>query len=245
LDKSNKNILISICARGGSKGICGKNIKVINGFPLIYYSINIAKKYLENTNGVIGLSTDSREIKNIADLYGVTTEYLRPDFLAIDNAGKIETIKHLLQYEEDKRQLRFDYVLDLDVSSPLRTVEDLKRAELILESNNEALNIFSVNKCHRNPYFNQVERGNDGYYHLVKEIDSPVLSRQSAPEVYDLNASFYFFRRNYFDMNYRNAYTEKSLIYLMEHICFDLDEPIDFELMEYLMINNKLNFKYY
>ena len=245
MGKQKKKYLITICARGGSKGIKGKNSKVINGRPLIYYSINIAKKFLNNFNGFIGLSTDSQEIKSIAENYGINTAYIRPSRLSTDSAGKIDTIKHLIDFEEGAGKTKFDYILDLDVSSPLRTINDLKKAASLLEKDKKALNIFSVNNCHRNPYFNQVEKGKDGYYHLIKKTDKPILSRQSAPKVYDLNASFYFFRREFFEMNYRNAYTEKSLIYMMEHICFDLDEPLDFEFMEYLMVNNKLDFKYY
>ncbi len=244
MDKNNKKYLVTICARGGSKGIKGKNCKVINGNPLLYYSISIAKKFLERFDGDIGLSTDSQEIKSISENYGIHTDYVRPEILATDNAGKIDTIKHLLEYEEATRNIKYDYILDLDVSSPLRTLEDIINANSRLCKNKDALNIFSVNNCHRNPYFNQVEKGEDGYYHLVKQSLSPVLSRQTAPKVYDLNASFYVYRRRFFDLNYKNAYTDKSLIYLMEHICFDLDEPLDFEVMEYLMKNKKLNFEY-
>ena len=244
MDKDNKKYLVTICARGGSKGIKGKNCKVINGNPLLYYSISIAKKFLERFNGNIGLSTDSQEIKSVAENYGIFTDYIRPEIHATDNAGKIGTIKHLLEFEEEERSIKYDYILDLDVSSPLRTLEDLLNANSVIGSDKDALNLFSVNRCHRNPYFNQVEKGDNEYYHLVKQTDSPILSRQTAPKVYDLNASFYIYRRRFFDLNFENAYTDKSLIYLMEHICFDLDEPLDFEIMDYLMKSGKLNFEY-
>ena len=104
-----------------------------------------------------------------------------------------------------------------------------------------ALNLFSVNHAARNPYFNMVEQQPNGYYGLIKKGE--FVTRQSAPNVYDLNASFYFYRRTFFESGNTKSITEKSLIYVMPHICFDLDHPIDFEFMEYLMANNKLTFQ--
>jgi len=237
------SILITICARGGSKGIPSKNSKEIAGKPLIAYSIESAYKFAKVHVSEVALSTDDKNIIEIASRFGLKTDYLRPSELATDTAGKIDTIKDVLLYHEKKNGLRYQYILDLDITSPLRTIDDLEKGFEIITKNFEALNIFSVNKSHRNPYFNMVEKDLDGFYHLVKEPNSPILSRQTAPKVYDLNASFYFYRRAFFDLNYRNAYTEKSLIYEMPHICFDLDDLIDFEFLSYLLENNKIDFE--
>lgn len=236
------SLLITICARGGSKGIPGKNIKLLNGIPLIAYTINIAKQFAENYNGKIALSTDDIEIAETASKFGLLTKYKRPEYLASDTAGKIDTIVDLLTYEEKKGNLEFDYVLDLDVTSPLRTYEDLQNAFSILEQDENAMNLFSVNEAARNPYFNMVEKKENGYYHLVKTLGD-VLTRQSAPKVYDLNASFYFYKKEFFNRNLKTVFTEHSLIYTMNHLCFDLDHKIDFEFLEYLLVNNKLDFK--
>lgn len=240
----NPGLLITICARGGSKGIPSKNIKEIGGLPLIAYSIKIAQKFSLTIPAVIALSSDDPKIIEIAKLFGLSTEYKRPEQLATDTAGKIDTIKDLLLYTEKENKLIFDFVLDLDVTSPLRTLEDLETAFRCLMEDPDALNLFSVNKAHRNPYFNMVEPGDDGYYHLVKYPEKPILSRQTAPKVYDLNASFYFYRRSFFDLGFANAYTPKSLIYEMPHICFDLDNVIDFEFLTYLIDNKKLDFEF-
>lgn len=96
----------------------------------------------------------------------------------------------------------------------------------------------------RNPYFNQVEQKANGYYAQVKALEGDVLSRQTAPKVYDLNASFYFYKRCFFSLGYKGAITDRSLIYLMNHICFDLDHPIDFEMISFLLENNRLDFLY-
>jgi CMP-N-acetylneuraminic acid synthetase len=238
------NLIITICARGGSKGIPNKNMRSINEYPLIAYTINIAFRFSKLHSGFVALATDNEEIKAIAARFGLTTEYIRPPELSTDTAGKIDTIRDLVLFEEKRQNIRFDYILDLDVTSPLRTVKDLNDAYTFFREDPDALNIFSVSKPHRNPYFNIVEKGENGYYRLVKTPEVPVKSRQTAPRVYDLNASFYFYRREFFDLNYKNAYTERSLIWMIDHFCFDLDEIIDFHFMEYLLINNKLDFDF-
>ena len=238
------NILITICARGGSKGIPAKNIKLISGKPLIEYTISIAKQLAKKFESKITISTDDDAIKLVAENAGVLTSYIRPKYLATDTAGKIDTIKDLLLYEESLVVKKYDYILDLDVTSPLRTLEDLEKAFEILKKNKEALNLFSVNAATRNPYFNMVEENNNGFYSLVKtNSDGSVLSRQSAPKVYDMNASFYWYRRSFFDLNSKSPITNKSLIYQMSHMCFDLDHPVDFLFMEYLLKNDKLDFE--
>jgi CMP-N-acetylneuraminic acid synthetase len=238
-------ILITICARGGSKGIPGKNIKNIAGKPLIAYSIDQAKKFSEMFNAKIIVSTDDMQIKKTAAEYGIYSDYTRPDYLATDSVGKIETIEDVLKFEESRLNTKFDYVLDLDVTSPLRTIQDLENALQIMIDDHQAFNLFSVNKAARNPYFNMVEINQDGYYNLVKtNPNGNIMTRQSAPIVYDLNASFYWYRRSFFDFNHKSVLTKKSLIYVMDHMCFDLDHPVDFLFMEYLLNENKLDFKF-
>jgi CMP-N,N'-diacetyllegionaminic acid synthase len=238
------NILITICARGGSKGIPGKNIKMINGKPLIGYTIDLTKKISAKFNVKVALSTDDEAIKKVAEGYGFFTDYIRPDYLATDSAGKIDAIKDLLLYEESLINGRYDFVLDLDVTSPLRTIEDIEKALDLMIAKPESKNLFSVNQAARNPYFNMVEENRNGFYSLVKtNPEGSLMTRQSAPKVYDLNASFYWYRRFFFDSDSKGTITDKSLIYEMNHICFDLDHPVDFLFMEYLLQNNKLDFE--
>ncbi len=232
-------ILITICARGGSKGIPGKNIKELNGKPLIYYTIKIANEFAQKFKADVSLSTDSLEIKETAKMFGLYTDYQRPQELATDTAGKIGVIKHLVEFEENKRNITYDYLIDLDVTSPMRTVEDLHQAYKMIQNNKEAINIFSVSPAKRNPYFNMVEEVNDnGFVRLVKNIGN-IKSRQTAPKVFDMNASFYIFRRDFFAKDYEISITDKSIIYVVPHICFDLDEPEDFIIMG-LMLREKL-----
>lgn len=238
------NILITICARGGSKGIPGKNIKILNGKPLIYYSLNTASKFAELFNGTdIVLSTDDTDIKNIVKelSFDADIDYTRPDFLASDTAGKIDAIVDVLRYSEEKNNKKYDFVIDLDVTSPLRTLADLENAFKILKDKPEAYNVFSVSPANRNPYFNMVEETENGYFSTSKQ--GSFLTRQSAPKVYDMNASFYIYRNIFFKDGQKKAITDRSLVYEVPHTCFDLDHPIDFLTMSFLMENNLLDFE--
>jgi CMP-N-acetylneuraminic acid synthetase len=88
-----------------------------------------------------------------------------------------------------------------------------------------------------------VERKENGFFSQIKKLENSVQTRQSAPKVYDMNASFYFYRRSFFDMGYKGAITDKSIIYEIPHICFDLDHHLDFEVITFLIENDKLDFK--
>ncbi|MBC8766920.1 acylneuraminate cytidylyltransferase family protein [Arenibacter sp. BSSL-BM3] len=233
------NILITLCGRGGSKGIPGKNIKALNGTPLLAYSIKHAKEFaIVHSNVDILLSTDNRAIKEVASSFGLETDYVRPDYLANDTIGKIDVLMDAIKFQENKNQKKYDILLDLDITSPLRTQKDLNEGYSKLLADDKAINLFSVSKPHKNPYFNVVEASDDGYCKLVCPSDTK--SRQTAPQVFDMNASFYFYRRTFFENGCKSAITERSLYYVMDHICFDLDEPLDFDIMEYLLANDKL-----
>ena len=238
------SLLITLCASGGSVGIPKKNIKNLIGKPLIKYSYDHAIEFKSIYSGKchISLSTDSDEIKKIYNSFGNKVNYKRNKRLASNNASKTETIKDLLEYEENRLNIKFDYILDLDISSPLRNLNDLNQAFQKFQLNKDALNIFSVSKANKNPYFNMVEKGEHGYYNLVKSSEN-FNSRQKSPNVFDMNASFYFYRRSFFERKNLTVITDKSMIYEIPHICFDLDHEIDFSFIEYLMINKLLDFK--
>ena len=235
-------LLITICARAGSKGIHGKNTRLLNGKPLIAYSIETARKIADGNDCRISISTDDPVVTEICRSMDIYSNYTRPPELASDTAGKVDTILDVLLFEEKQLNQKFDYVLDLDVTSPLRTVNDLKTAFEMFRNDENALNIFSVNPANKNPYFNMVEKKESGYYGLVKTGN--FLTRQSATPVYEMNASFYIYRRSFFELEERKVVNDRSLIYTMPHVCFDLDHPIDFEFMAYLFENNKLGFEF-
>ena len=242
-----QNILITICARGGSKGIPQKNIRLLDGQPLIQYTYNHAKAFAEwlkaeyDISSVIALSTDSEEIQNTCETFGFTTTYTRPDYLASDTAGKLDAIKDVLLFTEGEKQVQFDFILDLDVSAPMRTKEDLRKGFIQFFEDNSIENTYSVSPAHKNPYFNMVEENADGYFELSKRGDS-IMSRQKAPAVYEMNASFYFYRRAFYTKPKLYLF-DKSKVYVMKHLSFDLDHIDDFDYLEYLLKEKKLSFE--
>ena len=119
------DVLIIIPARGGSKGIPRKNIKPLNGKPLIYYAIDTARAITTDAN--ICVSTDDQEIKSVAEAYGLRVPFLRPVELSTDTAGTYEVLLHALDYYE-KLGKQFKIVLLLQTTSPFRTVEQVKEA---------------------------------------------------------------------------------------------------------------------
>lgn len=237
------SILITICGRGGSKGVPGKNIKNLSGKPLIAYTIAHAQAFAKKYSADIALSTDSEEIKQVAANFGLITPYQRPAALATDKAGKIGVIEDVWKFMEKHHAKKYDFVMDLDVTAPLRNLQDLEEAWQQLTSVEEALNIFSVSPANRNPYFNMVEKKEGEFVNVIKSLGD-IKSRHEAPKVYDMNASFYIFRRSYFESDWQISTTDRSLAYVMPHLCFDIDEPIDFEIMNFLISNNKLDFEF-
>lgn len=237
-------ILITICARGGSKGVVGKNIKKIAGKPLIAYSIEAAKKFAEQHDADIILSTEDENIRITAAQHGLTTAYRRPVSLAGDKVGKVAVIRDVWQYAEQETGKLYDYVLDLDVTSPLRTQADIAGGLKTIQETEEALVLFSVSPAHRNPYFNMVEAVGGNLVKLAKRPDQPFLSRQDAPEVYDINGSFYFYRRAFMAGAYNSVTLDhQAAVFVMNHICFDVDEQVDFLFLKFLIEEGHLRFK--
>lgn len=226
------NLLITVCARGGSKGVKGKNIRKLAGYPLIYYTIKQAKEWGKGEHIVV--STDSPEIASVAKRYGVEIPFLRPKKFASDTAPKSEAIRHALLESEKFFKKTFDCVVDLDVTAPIRKIEDLENAfQLFLKKNSKTL--FSVVKSARNPYFNMVEEDKDGRVHLSKKGN--FARRQDAPKVYDMNASIYIYRRDYL-LNEKNKspISDDSYVYVMDEISrHDIDSEIDFKFIEFLV----------
>ena len=180
------NILCTICARKGSKGLKGKNYLTLLGKPLIKHTIEQANKSKLFTKIVV--SSDSKKIINISKK---ETDYAisRSKKLSNDHSSKVDAIKDALLRAEKHFKLRFDIVVDLDVTSPLRSKNDIKNA-LDLFIKKKPGNLVSGYKARRNPYFNQVMYKNS-YLDVVCNSKKKIVRRQSAPQIYDLNASIY------------------------------------------------------
>jgi CMP-N,N'-diacetyllegionaminic acid synthase len=233
-------ILGTICARGGSKGVPNKNIRNLGGKPLIYYTISILKKWGQTSKIVI--STDSPEIAKIANEYGAETPFLRPKKLATDSAPKLPVIQHALKFCEKHYKTKFDIVVDLDPTAPLRTVNDLEKA-LGKFIQTKAQVLYSVTVAKKNPYFNMVELDEHGNAHLSKSLESEFYRRQDAPKVYEINGSVYIFDRDHL-VNAKSLHCEREKVYVMDEISsVDIDREIDFKFIEFLIESDYFTFE--
>jgi len=156
--------LCSICVRGGSKSVPNKNIRPLLGKPLFIHSLDQARK--SNLFNCIVVSSDSRDILQLAKGWGVDHAIERPEELASDTAAKLPVIQHAFRTAESLSDTTFDTVVDLDATSPLRNQEDLRGAIKLLESNEQTANVITGTPARRSPYFNMVELDESGIVHL-------------------------------------------------------------------------------
>lgn len=231
-----KNVLITICGRAGSKGFKNKNLKIFLDNPLVYYTASLAedfkKRLVHECNTTICLNTDSEDLRKIvAKRYSEIEIINRAPELAGDKVAKMAVWHNCLDVLEKKFSKKFDYVIDLDITSPLRQIDDVVNAyRTKLERQNCEL-IYSVCESRRNPYFNMVKI--EGVY-SVKFAASNFTTRQEAPEVFDMNASIYVIDADYLRSDTENMlFNAKSNIYKMfDTAILDIDSEEDFTMME-------------
>lgn len=230
------NILFTICGRAGSKGIKNKNIRNFVGKPLPYYTLSAINLFLQKTvleiQADLVANSDSKELLELIKENPFMKVYCieRKKELAGDAVGKIEVIRDCLYRMEADRKCGYDMVIDLDITSPLRTTDDIER--LIIRHKETGADVTtSVVPARRNPYFNQVKKTEHGY---KKVIDSSHTARQQAPEVFDMNASLYAYHPDYLKegKGVLDGYCE--CIEMYDTGILDLDHENDFELMEVL-----------
>lgn len=224
--------ICTICARGGSKGVKGKNTRPLLGKPLIAYSIEQAQA--SGLFDAIAVSSDSDLILNVAKEHGAEYLIKRPSELASDQAAKLPAIRHCVAEVERQRNGIFDTIVDLDATSPLRLVEDIGNAVVLLEESS-AGNIITGMPSRRSPYFNLVELNEKGLVELSKPLKTPVVRRQDAPKCYDMNASIYVWQHEaLFRSN--SIFNDDTRLYVMpEERSVDIDTELDFKMVEFLM----------
>jgi CMP-N,N'-diacetyllegionaminic acid synthase len=225
-------VVCIIPARGGSKGVPRKNIKPLAGKPLIAYTIEQSRqsKYIDRTI----VSTEDREIADISQQCGAEVPFMRPDDLAGDHVATMDVLLHTINWLEEKDKYNFDILVLLHTTTPLREVKDIDSCvKMLVET--KADNVISVTEAHRNPYFNMVEVDGQGKVRLVKE--GAFTTRQSAPEVYDLNASIYVWWKDILKKE-KKVFLAGSKIYVMpKERSIDIDDAVDFRIAEYLVNN--------
>jgi len=241
------NILFTVCGRAGSKGIKNKNIREFLGYPLPYYTFASIGQYLKEyaTDDIdVAVNTDSPELVEIAKnnpFVSVMVIDRKPE-LGGDRVPKPAVILYTFNQMQVKQGKEYDMVVDLDLTSPLRTAKDID--SLIKKQKEVNADVtFSVTESRRNPYFNMVIECEKG---VRKVLQSDFVARQQAPAVYDMNASLYAYKPEFL-MSGRgvlDGYCE--IIQMMDTGILDLDHVNDFELMQVIakyLFENRDEFK--
>ena len=225
-----------ICARGGSKGLPGKNIKQLNGTPLIGWSIKIAKQ-IDRISRVI-VSTDSEEIAKIALEYGAEVPFMRPENLALDNSPEWSVWRHSINYLENQQSEKIDVLVVLPVTAPLRTIRDVNKCIDLFEKGGTD-SVITVSESNGNPYFNMTLNDSKGYSSLVIQSDKGIVRRQDAPQVFDMTTVAYVVGVNFVkEFNGIFEGKVKSVTIPVER-AIDIDTMLDFKVAECLLLNSE------
>jgi CMP-N-acetylneuraminic acid synthetase len=225
----------TICARGGSRGVPGKNIRPLAGHPLLAYTIATARACPFVDRVVV--STDSDAIATVARAYGADVPFLRPAELATAEAGKIPVLQHAVRTLEAAGP-RVDLIVDLDPTSPLRALDEVEACWRLAQSPETDI-VFTVAPARKNPYFNMVELV-DGYARLSKPPAGAVVRRQDAPAVYEMNASIYVWRRDYLLDDGRVIGGRSRIVEMPAERSRDVDSETDFEFLEFLVATGRV-----
>ncbi len=221
--------LITICARGGSQGLPGKNIRPLLGKPLIQWTIEQA--FACGWTDAVYVSTDDDAIADVARAAGAQVPFMRPAGLASSTAGKLPVIEHLVDWVETHRG-PVEAILDLDPTSPLRDLADIRACIALLDEETDA--VITGYESDKNPYFNMVERKPNGFFERVCTPQVEAMGRQSAPKVFAMNASIYVWHRRSLASSLW-AHPRIQLHEMPRDRSIDIDHAIDFELVEMMM----------
>ena len=230
-----KRLLITICGRAGSKGFKNKNLKNFCGKPLVYYSLSAAELFIKKHPELevdVALNTDSEDLARLVAAEYPEVIYLpRGAELGGDRVPKVEVHKDSFARMEALTSKQYDAMIDLDITSPLRTEQDIENAFAKAQEREDLQIIFSVCEARRNPWFNMFKIVGD---HAEMVIESQFTGRQQAPEVYDVNASIYVIRRAFLVDNPDPIlwHSKFGVSVMMDTGIIDIDSEHDYLLME-------------
>lgn len=228
-------ILFTICGRAGSKGFKNKNLKEMNGVPLVFYTLAAIRLYKKHNPGedvTVALNTDSQPlidmVKRQRYLEGILCVDRKPG-LAGDKTAKVDVIRDTFKTAGKD----FDVIVDLDITSPLRRVKDVENIIDIYNGDISYDLVASVVPARRSPYFNMVEK-KDGAYRKICE--SAYTARQEAPASYELNASIYAYRPDFLDRDITDTILDHrcGISVMEDYLVLDIDSEKDFQMMEVL-----------
>jgi CMP-N,N'-diacetyllegionaminic acid synthase len=226
--------LILIPARAGSKGLPGKNIKKLNGKPLIQYSIEAARSLFEDTQ--ICISTDDLQVISLCSSLDLKVPFVRPENLATDRSSSFDVILHALNFYENNNHF-FDTLILLQPTSPFRTSKHIEEAIDIYNNNLEVDMVVSVKESHSNPYFNLFEETPIGL--LEKSKNGNFTRRQDSPKIYEYNGAIYIIKIDSLKKSSSLQNLKNIKKYLMsEDDSIDIDTALDWKLAELISKQN-------
>jgi CMP-N-acetylneuraminic acid synthetase len=223
-----------ICARGGSKGLPGKNLLLLQNKPLIAHAIETAKK-CHLVDHII-VSTDDAIIAKVAKSYGAETPFLRPKHLAQDNSAEIDVWRHAVSHLHDTIGA-FNKLIVLPPTGPLRRDEDVTGAIVHFGKNNYDL-VLTVTESHRNPSFNMLKKKPDGTFSIAMPVQDPPQRRQDATIYYDVTTNCYVANPDYI-LRTKNLLDGKVGAFVVHSsTAVDIDKKLDFKIAEFLFGKN-------
>ncbi len=222
--------LVVIPARGGSKGVPRKNIKLLHGKPLIQYTIEAARGVF--TDSQICVSTDDQEIKTVVECMGLSVPFLRPEHLASDTAGTYEVLLHALEFYENKGYYA-DTLILLQATSPFRTAQHLQEALALYDTSCEM--VVSVKETKSNPYYVLREENEQGWLVISKEGN--FIRRQDCPKVYELNGAIYIINIDVLKSKSLQDFTKVRKYEMDEMSSHDIDGELDWLVATIITLN--------
>lgn len=230
------NILTVIPARSGSKGLKDKNIKLLNGKPLVFYSVESALEIFDKED--VFLSTDSKKYKElVSEHFDIQIPFLRPEHLSSDTSSTQEVLLHVIEYFETIGK-RYDAILLLQPTSPFREKKHIIEAIELFKKNSVCEMLVSVCQTKSNPYYVLYEENEYGYLKKVKE--SRFTRRQDIPKVYEINGSIYVFNVKSL-IEKKVSKFENIMKYEMNHLySVDIDDQLDFDFASFLIKQNRV-----
>jgi CMP-N,N'-diacetyllegionaminic acid synthase len=229
--------LFLIPARGGSKGLPGKNIKPLAGKPLINYAIDLARCFASDED--ICLSTDNPEIAETAIKKGLHLPFIRPTDLSSNIAGSYEVMLHAIAHYEAVGK-RYDTLILLQPTSPLRLKRNL--AEAIGSYNHDLDMVVSVKASHSNPYWNLFKENGEGY--LEPFFENTFTRRQDVPLAYAYNGAIYIINIDSLKRERISSFTRIKKTIMEDYNSVDIDTPLEFMWAEYLLSNKIVKLDY-
>lgn len=215
-----------ICARAGSKGVPGKNLRLLGGKPLIGWTV--AQALASGDFDLVAVSSDSAEIRAAAAAEGPVFLVERPDEMATDTASVHPAIIHALSAAEAQLGKRCEAIAFLQATSPLRSLDDVRSAVHLWDRQRPG-SVVSVTAARASPYYTLLEQDAQGRVRLSKEADPPFARRQDAPACWELNGAIYIFDRDRYAAEQKVLYPDTVLLEMPPERSLDIDTEYDWQ----------------